>query len=69
MPMTLVDYPDHITRVDIITAKDRREYWADEWTTLVQDGGRTLVLYAHGSGEDARVARAEAFAEDISEAR
>lgn len=48
--------PETVTRIDVI-APTRKENWADYWSMLIQDGGRTLILCQEGAGESAQAAR------------
>jgi hypothetical protein len=61
-------YPG-ITRVHIITPGDspNKEYWADEWEAHIQDGGKTLKLFAKGTGASARAQRNTSLAKDFTD--
>lgn len=46
-----------VTRVVIEKDNVYCEFWADSWIAAIQDGGRTVKLFARGAGvEPARVA-------------
>ncbi len=49
---------ESVTRVVVAQDNVYTEYWADSWRVLVQDGGRTVKLFATGKGEDAASTRA-----------
>ncbi|OHT98276.1 hypothetical protein BKG71_19350 [Mycobacteroides chelonae] len=48
--------PETVTRIDVI-APTRKENWADYWSMLIQDEGRTLILCQEGAGESAQATR------------
>lgn len=53
--------------MDVISDGTRKEFWADSWDVHIQDGGRTVKLFAKGDGEQPRVERAQALAADMVE--
>ncbi|RIS72873.1 hypothetical protein D2E70_08425 [Mycobacteroides abscessus] len=58
--------PETVTRIDVIGPL-RNEFWSDHWAVSIQDGGRTVKLFAEGDGMDAYEERNAALAKDISE--
>lgn len=38
------------TRVVVVGGGTCTEHWADDWHVLVQDGGKTVKLFARGDG-------------------
>lgn len=60
---------DEVSRIVIVRDDGTaHEYWADSWRMVVQDGGRTLKAFAHGSGAKAAKQRAAELAEDLGRA-
>lgn len=58
--------PETVTRIDVIRPL-RNEFWSDHWAVAIQDGGRTVKLFAEGDGRAANEERNAALAKDISE--
>jgi hypothetical protein len=58
--------PETATRIDVIRPL-RNEFWSDHWAVSIQDGGRTVKLFAEGDGRGANEDRNAALAKDISE--
>lgn len=56
-----------IKRIDVFDNNGRlvKEYWADEWVVHVQDQGRTIKLFAHGTGDRYRNMRASDLGNDL----
>lgn len=50
-----------VTRVVVEKDGVYTELWADQWVVAVQDGGRTLKLFAIGTGVQAAQLSAECF--------
>lgn len=50
-----------VTRVVVEKDGVYTEFWADQWAVAVQDGGRTLKLFANGTGVHAAQLSAECF--------
>jgi len=46
-----------VTRVVVVKGVVYQEFWADSWQASVQDGARTLRLFARGDGSEAIAAR------------
>lgn len=57
--------PLPITRVHVIT-DEPREYWADSWTSHIQDDGRTVKLIAVGDGAAAKHERDLALGKQLA---
>lgn len=58
---------DGVTRVVLVNAEGVIvEAWADSWDVRVQDGGRTVKLFAQGGGSAAAQERAAALRADIA---
>ncbi|SKO15778.1 hypothetical protein [Mycobacteroides abscessus] len=45
------------------------EFWADSWIVAIQDGGRTLKLFARGTGVEPATVAAQCFGEQGSTVR
>lgn len=56
-----------VTRVVVEKGGVFTEYWADSWDVHVQDGGRTVKLFARGDGVAAAMTAGEAFGASVSE--
>ena len=56
------------TRVVLVAGGVTTEHWADSWHVLVQDGGRTVKLFASGTGGAAAQERKEALGRDLGAA-
>ena len=56
------------TRVVLVEGGATTEHWADSWRVLVQDGGRTVKLFASGTGVAAAEDRKKALGRDLSAA-
>lgn len=63
----MTDIPSTVTRVVIVddSSKIVQELFADSWDVLVQDDGRTVKLFARGSGAEAHTKRNAALAVDL----
>lgn len=54
-----------VTRVVVVQNGVYTEYWAQSWRVDIQDGARTLKLFAEGDGSEAIVARNIALGETL----
>jgi len=54
-----------LTRVVIVKDDGVVEYWAESWRVSIQDGGRTLKLFAHGDGGPGLESRSAELAADL----
>lgn len=62
-----------VTRVGVVKPAGRTtfmstEHWADSWEPSLQDKGRTLKLFAKGSGHEAECERDKSLAADLCSA-